>query len=158
MDNLLDNSLDSSLETFLAECQKRHTAELAKHVRRGMEQAVKDGRPVSLAPLGYRHGIDRTGGKAVVFDDQAPLVKRAWELAGQGRPLGAILTELNQQGLTGRRGGPLTLASLHAVLTNPFYAGIISYKGKLHRGEHTALISQAMFDRVQRIFRRSRRD
>ena len=52
--------------------------------------------------------------------------------------------------------GPITLASdntLYKLLTNPYYAGVIRYKGALHPGAHEPLIEPALFDQVQSLLK-----
>ena len=39
------------------------------------------------------------------------------------------------------------------MLTNPYYAGVIRYKGALHPGTHEPLISPVLFDQVQSLLK-----
>ena len=43
--------------------------------------------------------------------------------------------------------------SLYKLLTNPYYAGVIRYKGALYPGAHEPLIDPALFDTVQSLLR-----
>lgn len=45
----------------------------------------------------------------------------------------------------------LTVASLHRILTNPYYKGIITLNGAQHPGAHEPLISTTTWERVQRL-------
>jgi site-specific DNA recombinase len=44
-----------------------------------------------------------------------------------------------------------TTGVIGALLRNPLYAGTIAYAGERYRGQHTPIIEEAVFDRVQRI-------
>lgn len=43
--------------------------------------------------------------------------------------------------------------TLYKLLTNPYYAGVLRYKGALHLGAHEPLIDPALFDTVQSLLR-----
>jgi site-specific DNA recombinase len=49
---------------------------------------------------------------------------------------------------------PLGKNTLYKLLTNPYYAGVIRYKGALHPGAHEPHRSQpALFDQVQSLLK-----
>ena len=52
---------------------------------------------------------------------------------------------------------PLGKNTLYKLLTNPYYAGVIRYKGALHPGAHEPLIEPALFDQVQSLLKRATR-
>lgn len=45
----------------------------------------------------------------------------------------------------------LSRGHLYRILRNPIYIGKISHKGKIYKGNHPALISQSMFEQVQKL-------
>jgi site-specific DNA recombinase len=56
-----------------------------------------------------------------------------------------------------RGGRPLVKSSLHYLLTNVTYLGRVRYQGQVYPGEHPAIISQDVFQRVQMLLEQSRR-
>ncbi len=46
---------------------------------------------------------------------------------------------------------PVTLKTLHKVLVNPYYKGVVKYKGIEYPGSHEALVDEEMWDKVQTI-------
>jgi hypothetical protein len=52
-----------------------------------------------------------------------------------------------------RRRAPQALgqSSIYDMLSSPYYAGIVTYRGKSYPGRHEPLISQELFDRVQAV-------
>ena len=108
-------------------------------------------------PLGYAKVAD--GRRVRVSPDKdARLVSHAFALAADpGRPLDCVLGCLRELGLTGKSGGPLGRSSLYAMLTNPFYAGLVRWEGELYEGSHEPLVDMQTFRRVQEnLMQRSR--
>ncbi|CCH76146.1 hypothetical protein BN12_110002 [Nostocoides japonicum T1-X7] len=69
-----------------------------------------------------------------------------------------LLCDLTARGLLTvptpkRPSKPLGKNTLYKLLTNPYYAGVIRYKGALHPGAHEPLIDPALFDTVQSLLR-----
>ena len=130
-------------------------AELGTSVKRGMQEAVYRGRWPGLAPLGYRNAW-QDGKKFIVIDpDIAPIIREAFCWASERKyPLRTILKKLTARGLRSRRERPISLATLHRVLTNPFYTGIMLFKGERWKGQHEPLVDAPTFARVQENLRR----
>jgi hypothetical protein len=67
--------------------------------------------------------------------------------------LATALTDggLRTRATASRSPAALTVASLHRVLTNPYYKGIVTMNGAQHAGSHEPLVPTATWDTVQRI-------
>jgi site-specific DNA recombinase len=48
---------------------------------------------------------------------------------------------------------PLNHFSVHKLLSNPFYAGKVVYKGKVYPGRHESLVSEELFEQVQAVLK-----
>lgn len=101
------------------------------------------------APLGYLNTGSK--GKSNISLDY-PIYRAIPYLfhsvaAGRSLKTTGILADLF--GLKNRRGGVLKPSSVRSIVTNPFYAGYIRYKGELIEGAHEPLVSQELFDEVQ---------
>ncbi len=117
------------------------------------------GRPV----LGY----DIQNGKLVVNEPEAIMVRAIFELYLKHQSLSVTANELNTRGWTSKRwvtkkgheaGGKLFVeTSLANLLTNVLYGGKVSYKKELHSGEHSAIVGEDLFERVQQVLKRNRR-
>ncbi|GAB5487013.1 MAG: recombinase family protein [Parasphingorhabdus sp.] len=55
-------------------------------------------------------------------------------------------------------GNHIRTGALTLMLHNPIYIGKIRHKGRVYEGEHEAIIDTELFDEVQAIFKRNRRD
>jgi site-specific DNA recombinase len=115
-----------------------------------MASKVSDGDLAGFAPTGYRN-VRITGHSYVELDStMGPLIKEAFALALRDRySLRRILAELTPRGLVSRNGSPLHAAGLRGILTNPFYAGFIRYRGGWYAGNHQPIVNLTVFQQVQ---------
>ena len=128
--------------------------ELGQRASRAMAEKVAAGGWIGVAPTGYRNL--RIGDETWIEIDpvMAPVVQEAFRLvAERGSSLQKATEVLVSRGLVSRTGRPVSTAALRKILTNPFYFGMIRYKGVLYSGKHEALVSRSLFDRVHRSLR-----
>ncbi|MEZ6133261.1 MAG: recombinase family protein [Planctomycetaceae bacterium] len=109
--------------------------------------------------LGY--DVDRSGNspKLVINAKEAKRVREVFELYIQFGSLLPVVQELAARGWINktwktRKGEPrggraFDKSSLHSLLTNPLYNGKIKHKQDVFEGEHTAIIDDDTFARVQ---------
>jgi site-specific DNA recombinase len=139
---------------------------ISERTRDKMTAARKKGKWVGGHPvLGY--DIDRGGSRLVVNADEADRVRAIFDLYLEHEGLTPVLNELDARGChtkrwttekgTIRGGKPFTKASLHGLLTNAVYAGMVSHKGALYPGEHEGIIDRGTWDRAQIVLRRNGR-
>jgi site-specific DNA recombinase len=106
-------------------------------------------------PLGYA-SINK---KLVVLPDEADTVRTIFRRYLELGSIGALAEDLDRTGFrtkrreisNGRvRGGiRFGVGYLAQILRNRFYIGDVVYRGKVYRGEHEAIVDQAMFEAVQ---------
>lgn len=150
------NQINQSEEQLLTDAHTHFRAIRSEIAKQAVKERVAARECPGVAPTGYRNvivGWRRTVG---VNKRVAPLVVEAFHLAAQRKgSLRRILAVLTPRGLVGRGGKTMGVSGLHAVLTNPLYAGFIRHRGQLLPGTHQPLISKTLFDKVQsRLFRR----
>ena len=119
-----------------------YSRNLATEVTKGLTQKLAQGGTPMRAPVGYLN-VRRTDehGREVrtveVDPERAPLIRWAFETYAWGETsVTGLLRELTARGLT-----------------NPYYAGVIRYKGALHPGAHKPLVEPALFDQVQSLLK-----
>lgn len=132
---------------------KYYVDNLSENVKRGLRQKLRDGVWPSCAPFGYRN--DEKNHIIRVDNRRAPFVKKAFELYATGdRPVKEVRDYLRAAGVLGRRGkNPLSSSQCHVMLHNPIYYGVMRHKGELYEGRHAPIISKALFDRCQEMFK-----
>ena len=138
--------------------QSSYTPSIARSTQLGMQEAAQSGRHSGPIPPGYQkdYAPTATPGVPILNPEQAPLIVEAFVLALEGMTLRTILTQVQSLGLKGRDGKPISLATLARTLTNPFYASLIRYEGKLYPGLHQSLVAEAHFKRVQLLLMKRR--
>jgi site-specific DNA recombinase len=155
-ETLEDSASGKLVEGILASIAEFYSANLGQEIRKGMDQkAAQGGWPVR-APFGYRNirrdGPGRRGESVLEPDQQAPLVVWAFERYATGDLSLASLTEaLSDRGLRNRLGNPPGISSIHRMLRNPVYAGVVRWKGVEREGTHPLLVSRELFDKVQSV-------
>ena len=141
-----------------------YSRNLATEVTKGLTQKLAQGGTPMRAPVGYlnvRQTDDQ--GREIrtveVDSERAPLIRWAFETYAKGETsVTGLLRDLTARGLTTvpspkRPSKPLGKNTLYKLLTNPYYAGVIRYKGVLHSGAHEPLIEPALFDQVQSLLK-----
>jgi site-specific DNA recombinase len=135
---------------------KYYSDALSENVKRGNRTKIENGWRPGIAPIGYlNHEQTRT----IIKDpERFTLIRKMWDLMLTGvyspRMVWKIATD--EWGLrTVKRkrvgGSPLALSGVYRVFTNPFYAGILEWKGKRYPGKHESIVTVEEFDRVQQI-------
>lgn len=150
------------LHGIMSSIAEFYSQNLATEVKKGMGEKVKNGGTIGRAPLGYLNirRIDDKGReeRTVILDpDRAPLIKIAFEEYATGNWTADDLAEhLAACGLTTRAtpkipSMPVTAKALYGMLSNPYYKGVVSYKGIEHQGAHEPLVSVEVWDTVQAV-------
>ncbi len=117
----------------------------------GMKEAMREGRYVWKAPLGYTNL--KIGGKSTITTtDKSVYISKAFQLLSSGtKSVVDVWAQLVQEGLTQETGKPISLKQFHKLLNNELYTGwIIKFKER-HRGTFPAIVDKDMFDHVQYI-------
>lgn len=139
---------------------------LSEDVVRGMRESASRGFWLSkVAPIGYKKVYVDDGGKRrprlALDPPHDALVKRIFEMAAAGMSLRTIVRILNGEGLTTAKGKKWGTSSLHAILKNETYTGMIVW-GRTSKHDrpplrvedaHPAIVSRELFDQVQEVLR-----
>ena len=156
---------------FNALMAKRKIDDLSEDTKRGLQMKVLIKEWPGVAANGYlnldekgriagklydpklQRLLDNLGRKLERIEPhplKAHFIPRAFNLyLVNQHSLKSLATKLNEEGCTGRNGGPLTKSSLEAILKNPFYCGIKTFKDKIVHWKHQPLITKTLFDLVQ---------
>ena len=158
-----DNALILSVESGSA---NQFILDLKKGVRRGLDSKVEKGQAPILAPLGYLNTkIEARGENYIIKDpERFDVIRKMWDLMLNGtyNPPKILDIANNEWGLRTRkmkrRGNkPLSRSTIYRIFTNPFYAGLYEYRGKVEQGKHPAMITLEEYDRVQILLGREGR-
>ena len=147
---------------MLAAVNEYRSAADGADIRIKLLRKIEQGGTIGPAPLGYLNIIETIEGRRIntigLDPERAPLIRKAFELYATGdyscEHLQQKLTDL---GLTTRPSAkrptpkPLAVSTIHRLLADPYYTGIVTFKGTQYPGRHKPLISQELFDRVQEM-------
>ena len=150
------------LHGIMSSIAEFYSQNLATEVKKGMGEKIKGGGTVGRAPIGYQNVrlVDDKGReeRTVITDpERAPLITLAFEEYATGNWTVADLADhlaacgLNTRSTPKISSQPVTLKTLHKVLVNPYYKGVVKYKGVEYPGSHEALIDTETWDKVQAI-------
>lgn len=115
----------------------------------GMREAVREGRYIWLAPVGYTN-VKLFGKATIQPDRQASIIKWVFnEVAVGNRSIESIYFSACQKGLVTRRGKLLSRAYFYTILKNELYCGWINRFGERQKGSFDNLISEELFKHVQ---------
>lgn len=158
-----------AITDIMNEVQVRQSGE---DISNKMYHKAKNGGTVGRARLGYlnvRKDVDGHLVNSIDLDPKrAPLITWAFEQYATGEyTLMRLRQELEDQGLTTRRTAKweekgLSRSQLAVILRDPYYLGMLPYRGEVFAGKHAALVTPEVFERVQLVLndrqRRTQRD
>jgi site-specific DNA recombinase len=106
-----------------------------------------------LVPFGYR--VDSR--RLVIREDEAAIVRTIFERFLKLGSATLLAKELGEQNLRTRSGKPIDKGYIYKILGNRIYIGMAVHKGTAYPGEHQAIISQDLWDKVHAIMAESPR-
>jgi DNA invertase Pin-like site-specific DNA recombinase len=109
-------------------------------------------------PIGYKYKYNDQGKTPVVVVDQgrAETVKEIYSLYLRGKSVQKIADILNEKGITTERGNKFSKQSIHLILTNDFYTGVVRFNDIIQPGAHESIISKVTFGKVQAALKKKR--
>ena len=129
------------------------------NVTAGMRRALKEGRYMGSAPLGYDNGRDSVKKPLLIPNKDAVLIQEAFELIATGvYNQKEVLTKLKAKGLKSSK------TPFSNLLKNPIYYGgifIKAYKDEketIISGLHEPIITKALFEKVQDVLNNKRKN
>lgn len=157
VENIEDTASGKLVEGIHAIVAEFYSANLAAEVTKGMFEKAKEGGWNHKAPAGYKNirqeipGAKRGIAKVVIDPEKSPHVKEAFKLYATGNySLEEMREFLFNKGITNHKGNDLmSLNGVHKLLRNPFYTGVVTYKGIEYPGQHEPLVTRELFQKVQ---------
>ncbi len=129
-----------------------YSENLRAEINKGIDGRLKQGRMPNGVPIGYKK-IE--GCKAIIDTTKEPFVKKLFEEYATGKYSVQQLGHLSKEiGLTNKNGRYLSKNTLHTILRNTFYYGLITHKRGVFQGDHQPMISKTLFDKVQYLLKK----
>jgi len=126
---------------------------LRENVKRGLRQKIRNGVWPGWAPVGYLNNAQTRG---IDIDEmKTQKVRQLFELYATGAyTLKALANWCKENGLCGNLGKQISVSNVQKILNNPFYVGLMRWKGEMFEGHHEPLISKKLFDRCQEVMQK----
>jgi hypothetical protein len=132
-------------------CQSKYYVDnLSDNVKRAFRQMLKNGLWPEKAPIGYIN--DRNSPTLVIDAKRAPFIQQAFELYATGKyTLAQVREAVSAMGLVSLKGKLLSISNYQYILKNPFYYGLMRFKGEYYEGKHPPLVTKELFDKVRAV-------
>lgn len=152
-ENIEDTPVGRFMENTMANIAQFDNDIRAERCSNGMREAVREGRYVWGASVGYSNV--RVADKATIApSEMAPLVKRAFELVATATyPTDEVWRMICKEGLLKKNGKPVSRNYFYEMLRNELYVGWIEKFGERHKGKFEPVVSEDLFAQVQRVLK-----
>ncbi|MBI2278826.1 MAG: recombinase family protein [Candidatus Brennerbacteria bacterium] len=129
---------------------KYYVDNLRENVKRGLRQKIRNGIWPSWAPVGYSNNPKTRG---IDVDAEKVLkVRKLFEMYATGNyTFFSLANWCKESGLKGNLGKEISVSNVQHLLQNPFYYGLMRYRGEIFEGTHEPLISKKLFDLCQEV-------
>lgn len=156
-ENFEDTPAGRFMENILANVAQFDNDVRTERCTGGMKDAVREGRYVWQAPLGYSNV--RVDGRATIAPNHfAPIIRKTFEaLSISYSHVEVIRKQMGLEGLSLLSGKPLSKAYFYRLIRNELYAGWISKFGERHRGLFQPVISEELYSKVQMLLNHKKR-
>ncbi|OYV63411.1 MAG: hypothetical protein B7X03_01875 [Parcubacteria group bacterium 21-58-10] len=126
----------------------------------GMRARLRDGISPWMPPIGYTNSKNRVERRKLLPDqpdeERFYLIQKGLRLyAGGQHTITQLAEESNKWGLQTRTGKPMSKQLWNVILTNKFYAGVLTdpWSGDEHRGLHKPMITLEEYGAIQNVKR-----
>ncbi|MBR6316155.1 MAG: recombinase family protein [Lachnospiraceae bacterium] len=144
------------LESLFEGMAEYFSLQLSQNVKRGLYESAKKHLVLNgSVALGYMPGPDKT---YQINPDEAPVVKRIFEMYASGHTESTIVNYLNEKGYRTRKGTPFGKSSLNSLLQNEKYIGTYIFKDLIHDEDVIPpIVDKDLFAQVQRMLKMNKR-
>ncbi len=135
---------------------KYYSDNLSENVKRGIRQKLRRGEWIGKAPIGY---LNNPKTRNIDLDPvKSKIIKKMFEEFAKGNEsVESITHRLEFFGIVNQKGEVHYKSMVYFMLTNPIYTGVIKTKGELHEGTFEPLISNELFEAVQKRLKQNSR-
>lgn len=148
-----DTPVGRFMENTMANIAQFDNDVRAERCAGGMKEAVREGRYVWMAPVGYRN-TTIAGKSTIIQSEQAPLIKEVFETIAKGmHAVEDVRKDMNKRGLVSRVGKPIIRSQFYKMLKCKIYMGYIEKFGECHKGKFEPIVTEEIFEQVQRVLK-----
>ena len=146
MENIPETPEGVLLESLLEGMNQYYSEELSQKTLRGLrETRIKGNFPGGRINFGYRVKNQ----KAVIYEEEAAIVREIFSRYANGARLIELVDELNERGIL-NKGKKFSTTVLYYMLENEKYIGLHTNRGVTYDNIFPAIVSKEVFDTVQK--------
>ena len=146
MENIPETPEGVLLESLLEGMNQYYSEELSQKTLRGLrETRIKGNFPGGRINFGYRVKNQ----KAVIYEEEAAIVREIFSRYANGARLIELVDELNERGILDK-GKKFSTTVLYYMLENEKYIGLHTNRGVTYDNIFPAIVSREVFDTVQK--------
>ncbi len=148
------NSMQKLMWNMGVVMAQSYTDSLSDNVKRSLKQKLSQGECTGSAPLGYLNAPDpeRRKNTVIIDPERAFLVRNLFQEYSKGiYSIAELVRKANDWGLRTLKGKKVYTQTIHRLLQNPFYYGMMKVKGQLYPHAYDPLISKDLFDACQAV-------
>lgn len=154
------NPMQYMMWNFAVMCAQNFILSSSYNIKRSNERKLAKGEYIRQAPVGYISYRDEAGKSRIKIDEErAYLVKEAFDLYSTGTySISTLWKHLRAKKLTVVKKGRTPLiakSSVHRMLINKFYIGIMEVKGKQYPHNYEKFIDEFTFRKVQTVLKKN---
>jgi site-specific DNA recombinase len=129
--------------------------QIRERMSMGKEARIRQGKWTGgISPYGYTY--KKKTDYLTVDPQEAPYVKMLFEAVASGKPIFRVMEDFNAAGYR-LRNNNWSMWSIKYMLENKTYCGYIRHNDEWLKGNHEAIITEELFDRVASILSDNRR-
>lgn len=153
-ENISDDASGILMEAVLEGIAEYYSAELSQKIRRGMSINAEKGLTTGgMRILGYKIQDKRY----VIDEDNAPIVKKIFQLYISGKTMAEIIRFLNNNNIKTALGNEFNKNSIRRILNNKKYIGIYTYKGIEKPNVIPKIVDEDMFRQAQIMLEKNKK-
>ncbi len=173
-ENINTGSMESELMlSILSSLAESESVSISENSKWSIQKRFQNGTYIiSYPPYGY----ENVGGEMIVVPEQAEIVKKIFEYTLAGKSTHAIAKELNDCGVTSKKGGKWTPGAINAIIRNEKFTGDVIFQktytdsqfsrhtndGELNQylceNHHEPIVSHEIFDKANEVLNQRGRE
>lgn len=173
-ENINTESMESELMlSILSSLAESELVSISENSKWSIQKRFQNGTYIiSYPPYGY----ENVGGEMIVVPEQAEIVKKIFEYTLAGKSTHAIAKELNDCGVTSKKGGKWTPGAINAIIRNEKFTGDVIFQktytdsqfsrhtndGELNQylceNHHEPIVSHEIFDKANEVLNQRGRE
>jgi DNA invertase Pin-like site-specific DNA recombinase len=148
-----DNPAGRLYENMMANFAQFDNDVRAERCSGGMKEAIREGRYVWGAPVGYTNG--KVNDKSNISkSEMSDKVKESFEFISKGiYPVEVVRKMMTDRGLRLPSGKALSKQYFYKMLKNKVYCGVIEKFGEVHKGIFEPIVTEELFNTVQFVLK-----